>query len=246
MHEDWHPPPELAGPTPRRFKWNGVGIAGILLRCLLILVGLGILGNVWRAADESHRLKQEGQIKDATVTRKWSEPGRSGRYYKVAYEFSAGGKTLSGEAEIPQQKWKELESGGHVPVKYVPDMPEYNQLSSADETMTPYWLPLTVFALWIFLLTRAVNSIRMEMRLLRYGQAAPGRITYTKATSGGASPKYGYIMKYEYQLSDGTVLNGNTRQSRFTAGGSEVIVIYDPKDPRISEIYPTATARIKS
>jgi len=245
MHESWQPPPELAGKTPRRFKWTGVGIANLAMIVVLFFIGLGVLGGTWRSADEGKRLKEEGQITDATVTRAWSESGSRSLHYKIAYEFSVDGKTISGESGISQRESKELHVGSHTPVKYVPGQPDYNQLALAHDTPTPYWVPLGVFVFWIFMLALAVLPVRKERLLLKYGRCAPGRVTNTKATSGGRSPKYGYIIKYEFQLSDGTIVNGKTRRN-VARSREEVIVLYDPKHPRRSDIYPTKLGRIKS
>jgi len=245
MHESWEPPPELAGPTPRRIQWRVVGIVNIALIVVLFFIGFGILGATLRSADEGKRLKEEGRITDATVTRTWSESGGRSMNYKVAYEFSVEGKTQTGESGIAQRRWKELHVGSHTPVKYVPGQPDYNQLSLAYVTPTSYWVPLAVFVLWIFMLALAIPPVRKERFLLKYGQAAPGMITSTKATSGGRTPKYGYIIKYEFQLSDGTIVNGKTRRD-VARNRDEVTVLYDPKHPRRNDIYPTKMARIKS
>jgi len=245
MHESWEPPAELSGPTPRRFKWKVVGIVNISLIVVLFFIGFGILGATWRSADEGKRLKEEGQITDATVTRTWSESGSRSMYYKVAYEFSVEGKTLTGESGISQRKWEQLHAGSHTPVKYVPGQPDYNQLSLAYDTPTSYWVPVAVLMLWIFLLALAIPPVRQERFLLKYGQAAPGMITNIKATSGGRTPKYGYVIRYEFQLSDGTIVNGKTRRD-VARSRDEVTILYDQKHPRRSDIYPTKMARIKS
>jgi len=245
MHESWEPPAELSGPTPRRLKWKVVGIVNMAQIVLLFFIGLGSFGATWHSADESNRLKKEGQITDGTVTRTWTESGGRSTYYKVAYEFSVDRNTVRGESGISGRSWKELRIGSHTPVKYVPGQPDYNQLALAHDTPTTYWLPVAVFVFWMFVLALAIPPVRKERFLLKHGQPAPGMITNIKATSGGPSPKYGYILKYEFQLSDGTIVNGKTRRG-VARSRQEVTVLYDPKHPRRSDIYPTRMARIES
>jgi hypothetical protein len=237
MHESWEPPPELAGPTPRPFRWKQVGIVIPAVVVFIFFVGLGMFGATWHAADESNRLRKEGQITDATITRIWTD----GASYKVAYEFPIAGKTMSGESEIPQRRWKNLQSGSHIPVKYVPGEPDYNQLAFVSDTPTPYWLPGVIFVLWIFLLYLVISSVLRERRLLRYGRAAPGMITGIKTQA----PNYGYVLKYEFQLADGTLVNGKS-VATVAHSRDEVIVLYDPKHPRRNRIYTIKTARVKT
>jgi hypothetical protein len=70
----------------------------------------------------------------------------------------------------------------------------------------------------------------------------PGTITNNQS---GSRPKYGWVIKYEYQLSDGTVLKGRTQRDRTYRQGQVVTILYDPNRPRRSEIYPTKLGLIE-
>jgi hypothetical protein len=243
MHESWQPPPELAGSLPREFKWKRDGFVYIAMAVAIFVIGFGVLAATWQNADEDHRLKQDSQVTDSTVTRTWSESASRGYHYKVAYEFSASGKSYKGESELSQRNWKGLQVGSHTPVKYVSDWPEYNRLALAYQSLMSYWVPFGVFAFWIFMLALAVHPIRKERRLLRFGQAAPALVT---SSPPSRRPKYGYITAYEFQLSDGTACKGSTQRDRFNQKGDWITVLYDPEHPRRSDIYPTRLANLSS
>jgi len=238
---DWIPPGELSGPTPRQLNWTTIGIVYVVMALLIFFVGLGIVAGVWDESNRDHRLKQEAQEIDATVTRAWTESGKT-THYHVAYEFSLNGQPVRGESEIPQRRWKGLPAGSHLQVKYVPARPEINRPAGAYERMIPYWVPLVAFLFWIGMLALAVFPIRKERRLLKYGQPAMGVITNSPT---GRRPKYGYIVKYQFYLQDGSTIEGNTQKDGWFHQGAEVCIIYNPKRPRSNGLYPLKLSRIR-
>ena len=246
MQESWEPPPELSGPTPRQLKWTSGGVANLVLAFLIVVLGFGIVGAIYGAADQDHRLKQEGQETDAIVRGKWTVSGRS-TGYKVAYEFSAGGQTLRGESQIPHSRWQGLSAGSHIPVKYVPSEPTINRASAAFEqvALLPYWVPLAAFLFWIWMVYLAVSQIRKEKRLLKYGQAAAGIITNTPKRVFRGPPRYGYVIQYEFQLPDGPSIKGKTQRDAWYQAGRPVCVLYDPRHPRRNSIYPLRLCRVR-
>lgn len=237
MDDSWSPPPELCGPKPRQLKWKSGGVITVALTCFIFLVGFGILGAVGQTVDWNHRLKLEGKPADALVTRTWSES----RKYSVAYQFSAEGKNLRGESEIPHRKWQGLSAGSHLPVTYVPAEPQINRAASAYETPLPGWLPPAIFAGWVGMLILAAYPVWKERRLLRYGEPAAGVIT---SHSSGRVPKYGYITSYEFQVPEGRTVKGSVQRDRMYFHGSTECILYDPKHPRVNGIYPLRLLRI--
>jgi Protein of unknown function (DUF3592) len=239
--ESWRPPPELCGSTPRQLKWTSRGVLNLVLSFVIVFFGFGLVFGVYEAANQDHRLKQEGKETDAIVTRTWRESMKT-IHYKVAYEFSAGGQTVRGESEIPHRKGQALTVGSHMPVKYVPSEPAINRAAVAYERLVPYWVPLVAFVFWIGMIALAVFPIRKERRLMKFGQLAAGVITNNPR---GRLPKYGYVVKYEFQLPDGSTVIGKTQRDAWFHSGQTVCVIYDPKRPRRNGIYPLRLSRIR-
>lgn len=229
--DSWNAPAELCGPTPRKLKYTSGGIGTVILVFLIVFFGFGIVAAIYDDANQDHRLKQEAKQTDATVTRKWT----ASRANIVAYEFSTGGQTVRGESGIPYRKWQALAAGSHLGVKYVPSEPAINRPAIAYDRLVPYWVPLIVFVLWIGMIALAVFPLRKERRLLRYGQPAAGVIT---SHPGGRRPKYGYVVKYEFQLPDSSTVKGKTQRDARYPFGCTVCILYDPKHPRTNAIYP--------
>jgi hypothetical protein len=243
LHQPWLAPEELTGPTPRRFKWHSGGKGNFILCLIILVIGFAIVTAIWETAREDHALAEDAQTADSVITRKWTDHGSRSTYYRVAYEFSVDGKKVKGESGLSQRKWNGLSTGSHTPVLYVPAEPNLNRPSLAYDTVLSYWVPAGATAFWIFSLVVAWSPIRKEKRLLQYGLVVPGTITNNQS---GSRPKYGWVIKYEYQLSDGTVLKGRTQRDRTYRQGQVVTILYDPKRPKRSEIYPTKLGLIES
>ncbi|HTI36709.1 MAG TPA: hypothetical protein VL484_04045 [Vicinamibacterales bacterium] len=108
--------------------------------------------------------------------------------------------------------------------------------------LLPYWVPLVSFGFWIFLAALAVLPIRKERRLLRYGEPVAGVVT---SNPQGRVPKYGYVLKYEFQLPDGSTVDGRTQRDARLHNGALVSIVYDPAKPRRNDLYPTRLFRVR-
>ena len=242
MDDSWSAPSELCTAKPRRLRWTSGGVGTAILVVVIGVIGFGILGAAWDAANRDHRLRDEAKETDAVVTRKWSESTKT-KHYNVAYEFSAGGQTLRGKSELPRRNWQTLTAGSHIPVKYVPDEPEISRPSAAYPELLPYWVPAAIAVMWIGMIILAAFPLRKERRLLRYGEPAPGIVT---SHPTGRRPKYGYLTKYDFQLPDGRTVQGRTQRDAMFFSGSTVCVLYDPKRPKTNGIYPLRLAKIST
>lgn len=236
--ECWTPPPELGVRTPRRLRWTGAAIASVVLAgfyfCFVSAIALATYGRARRA----DLLQREGIETEAVVTSAWT----ASKTPMVAYRFSANGQTVLGEHDIPSRRKQALGTGSHTPVRYVGSDPGINRPDVSSDPSVPYWVPLLFFAVWIVLVPAIALPIRKERRLLKYGEAAAGVITNNPQ---GRIPKYGYVLKYEFQLPDGSTVNGKTQRDRRRHNGETVCVIYDPTRPRTNDMYPTRLWRIR-
>jgi Protein of unknown function (DUF3592) len=242
MAESWEPPPELCVAMPRQMKFTTAGKINQVLLYVTIVFGLAVVLGVFGAAYGDHRLKRDGVEVDGTVTRTWTQSGRS-TSYELAYDFSAGGRTFRGESQIPRRKWQALSAGSHTQVRYVPSDPSINRAAIGFERLIPFWVPAIAFAFWLFFLSLCIFPMRKAKHLLRYGKPAPGMIINN---SSGRRPKYGYVIKYEVQLPDGPTVKGATQRDRPYYSGETVCVLYDPKRPRRNDIYPLKMVQIRA
>jgi hypothetical protein len=244
MNEGWKAPPELTGPTPRKLKCTKTGKINLYVVGFAVVFGflivLAFLGN----ALGDHQLKTEAKEAQGSVTRKWTEAGR-GRttYYHVAYSFAVAGQTFRGEGVVPNAKWQTLSTGSPLGVRYVPSNPSNNRADIAFESQSmPDWVPLAVFVVWVLSIWLSLYDVRKDRALLQYGQAAAGLIVTDN--SGKRIPKYGWVTGFEFQLPDGSRRKGSTQRDRTWMKGQTVCILYDPKRPRRSGIYPLRMCEI--
>ena len=106
----------------------------------------------------------------------------------------------------------------------------------------PNWVPLAALVVWLWFIYLSLHDVRKERALLRYGQAAAGVVLTDN--SGKRIPKYGWVTGYEFQLPDGSMRKGATQRDRTYMKGQTVCILYDPKRPRRSGIYPLRMAEI--
>jgi len=205
------------------------------------LIVMGILGNALGA----HQLKTEAEEAEGSVTRKWIDSARrdGNTYYYVAYSFAVGGQTFRGEGYIRKAKWQALTTGSALGVRYVPWNPSNNRADIAFETVSmPYWAALAAFVVWIGSIHLSLSDVRKEKALLMYGQTAAGVIVTNN--EGKRIPKYGWVTGYEFQLPDGSIRKGTVQRDRTWRRGQTVSILYDPKRPRRSGIYPLRMSEI--
>jgi hypothetical protein len=241
MAESWQPPPELCVAMPRPMELALAGKVNQVLLYLTVVFGFLIVFAILGYASADHRLKYDGMETDGTVTRTWTESGKL-TSYEIAYEFSAGGKTIRGESQVPKRKWQALSPGSHTPVRYVPSDPSINRAAIGFERLIPYWAAAAAFAFWIMFLSLCIFPMRTARRLLRYGQPAPALVI---SNPSGRRPKYGWFIKYEVQLPDGRTVTGTTQRDFPYQNGQTVCVLFDPKRPRRNDIYPLKMVRIR-
>jgi len=236
--EPWTAPTELSVSKPRPLKSTGAATASVVVGCVYVCIVLAIALAAFGWARRADLLQREGTEADAVVTRTWTES----RTAMVAYEFSAGGHTVRGEHTIPKSRQAALTTGAHTPVQYARSDPGINRPAVSSDPPLTYWMAFLVFVGSMALVALVVLPIRKERRLLRYGEAAAGVITNNPQ---GRLPKYGYVLKYEFQLPDGSPVNGRTQRDARCRNGEIVCVLYDPARPRRNDLYPTRLWRIR-
>jgi hypothetical protein len=229
----WSAPPELCGATPRQVKWKSGGkaclIYAIVLGVLSIFVGLGIYGHAYQDA----RLRQEGRQTDGVVTALSKRTSRGTDYYMVQYEARVDGKKLSGESRIPGRIWRQLKTGSPLPVKYVPsDLDDHRAAASTDLEVS-YWVSPAAMSLIGLFAVGMYMPLRKEKRLLTAGIPVFGVITQCAKTRPGIN-----LLKWEFQLPDGSIVKGNATRHFTLSASREVCVLYDPDHPRRNMLYP--------
>ena len=112
----------FSAPSKTPLIFGGLGV-------LLVLVGLTVLPQRWRAWARIRYLRSRGQVALATVVNRWRIADQQQRViYCVAYEFEAllpeGGRRLILAAESSELAYQSLQLNQTTPVRYLPQSPE--------------------------------------------------------------------------------------------------------------------------
>jgi hypothetical protein len=240
------PPPGLDRSRPREVRLTAGGKA-VVVTAVVLFVGAVAAGIVMqqvaqRQAAAQRLMLDEGIVVNGEVIRLWRSSGDSKQPW-VAYRFEAGGSTYEGRSKIALSKWRALDAGAMLPIRYVPAEPEKSVLAGRAPGGIPLWLPsLVAVAIagcgWLCLV-----ALRTERRLLMEGRPAPALVTahMKQHTQHGTYRS----MKYEFPLLTGAIATGKSRtSSKPPAIGSVICVLYDPDRPKRSKVYPLALVRV--
>ena len=240
------PPRGLDRSRPRDVRLTAAGNAVMIVAVLLFsgAVAAGILLQrvAVRQAAAQRLMLESGVVTSAEVTRLWRGSDDSKQPW-VAYRFEAGGRLHEGRSKIRLSKWRGLEAGASLPVRYLPANPLQSIFAERAPEAMPFWVPplaATTLALggWPCLFL-----VRAERRLLMEGRATPAIVrTHRKYhTSHGGNQR---SMTYEFPLLTGAMVTGKCgTSSKPPAIGSVICVIYDPDRPKRSKPYPLSLVR---
>jgi hypothetical protein len=244
MNEGWAAPPELTGATPRKVKYTQRGKVNLGVFGFALVFGFLIVAGLFGSYIGDQQLKTDAKETVGSVTKKWTQSGRSTTvYHYVAYSFTVEGQTFRGESNLPNSKWQPLSVGASLGVRYVPSNPSNNAADNAYESPSmPYWVPLAALPVWVWFVYLSVYQVRREKWLLQYGQTTAAVIT--SDNRGKSIPKYGWVTRYEFQLPEGSMRKGSVQRDGTWMRGQTVCILFNPKRPRISGIYPLQMCEI--
>jgi hypothetical protein len=77
------------------------------------------------------------------------------------------------------------------------------------------------------------------MRLLAEGRPVAGRMT-------GFRKSKGLVIRYDFDLPDGTTLKGRAGVCKMPEEGKPLCVLYDKENPRRNALYPLPFVRLDS
>jgi hypothetical protein len=242
IRKDWKQPPELRTALPREIRLAGHGIA-LTVIALLFFAGalaayIGLSTASARGARESALLQQQGTDADAVITRLWRRSDKE-RQPMVDYQFEYGGKVYGASVRAPVRIWRTLETGGRLPIRFVPSRPGLSHPREWPRSIVPAFLApalgISFAAAGGFMLL----FLQREKRLLAEGQPAPAIVTRIGRT------QHGKVVYYDFQPRGSSALHGRTGPVSKAPGVGDVIcVLYDPEKPRRNRVYPMRLVRL--
>lgn len=242
MNQDsnWRAPSELQRSRPRavRMKWDGY----FLLFVIVMMFGGGTFLAVKmyldadRQAKNAAEMEREGVVTEGRVLEVGKRQGKNDSH-KVTYAFEANGRTLQGSTSLTRNGAAGLVAGSPIEVTYARSDPSKNWVAHRSRNLTPMWISPFVFCMmWIPAIIMTV-LMRRSRRLLENGVPASGVIVKNRWVSNGHGGHR--RASYQYRSPDGELRKGGfDRAKRSWVPGTQVTVLYDPENPKVSTLYP--------
>lgn len=165
--------------------------------------------------------------------------GKGRPRYVIRYEYTdADGKRHVGEGRASFTVWKQLRPGDPVAVRYLRSNPAMSRLESAA---WDFWPAIPFAVLGPVIVVGSVwhgmggfRWVNRQVRLVRHGQAVPGRITRAEVEVRGRRRKEKVcVLEYEYAVTDLVTgrleMRGKPHPGWRTGGG--LLILVDPIEP---------------
>ncbi|HEY1496992.1 MAG TPA: DUF3592 domain-containing protein [Candidatus Solibacter sp.] len=239
-NQNWTPPDRLGKSSSRNVRLSD---RGLVLACLAGVLFVGALAagiffarTVRREQQEQRLLDQQGITADAVITRVWRNNDKS-REPRVTYRFTYRSAILSHSVGVPLDQWRQLKEGAPLAVRFVPSRPEISHPVDWPWRGLPAWFPFVFAAVLAGGGALIAAQVARQMRLLAEGRPTPGRMT-------GFRKSKQYVVRYEFELPDGTTLKGRADLCKMPESGKPLCVLYDPENPRRNALYPLPFVRL--
>lgn len=237
-------PPGLAYPGPRPVRLTVAGRVFVGLIVLLfvgaIVAGLALYWEARRQAANRQAIVDHGAIVGGEVIRLWPT-GEHRR--RVRYRFVADGIVRENQTDVSSGRRRLLSVGATIPVRYLPENPDVNDLGGVTRSGMPMWVPPVVGGALAACGVLCLLGLNRQRRLLMDGRAAPAVVTGMRKHS---SPHGGThrTITFEFPLLSGATRAGKRDMARKPPEiGSVMCVIYDPDQPSRHTLYPLSLVR---
>jgi len=232
--------------VPRDVRLTGAG-KFIYILAVALLVGAVVAGVALRLRgvqenDERQLLIERGVVVDAEIVRLWRASNEQKQPW-VAYRFTVDGRDQQGQARVSLVKWRTLEAGAVLPVRYVPGRPDLSALDGTERRALPLWVPFMAATPLVLGGLVCLYVVRRERQLLENGRPATAVVTghHKHRSSEGGTHR---SITYEFPILSGATSKGrSSTSSKPPAIGSTICVVYDPDSPRRNKPYPFQLVR---
>jgi hypothetical protein len=240
-------PQELYRSRPRAVQLSGRGRVLAVAAVLLCLAAPAVWMLLERQAHadrvERDALLQSSDVINGVVTR-LKRDSKENKTATVYYRFNTDGNAYEAHSKIPMVRWRTLNVGGALPIRYVTANPQWNIPDGVAPGVMPAAIPYLIAPLPAVIGIAFFLAIRYQRRMLSDGRAALAVIkTVTKRRGQhGESIK---TMRYEFPLLNGSVQTGSfTTNGKALDVGTSIAVLYVDEYPRRSRPYPLSLVRV--
>ncbi len=241
LWEGWKPPEELDHPLPRPVRLTTRGTASWLVSVFLMVGGVALAVPFAResltAEATARRMAADGRETAAVVTGL-----RYLRGYGVFYRFTVDGREFTGSGGVGHGRWKSLQIGSPIAVRYLASDPARNYPSADPPIRIPLWFAFLMCGIVAGTGVVLPLKVRRQRRLLAGGLPAPAVVTGYRSmyVNYGASQTWMY---YQFSPPGGDACHGRAEATAKPPVGSVLCVLYDPANPGRNAPYPLGLVR---
>jgi hypothetical protein len=231
---DSNMPPELLAPAPRKvlLTENGRTFKAVIT----LLVGLTFILCLWYCGAAVQKLwnrsalRQNGVEVQGVIT----ELHRAGRGPDVVhFRFAVNSIYFSGMSDVPPRLMSRLEGSSVIPIRYLPSNPNKNHPAAWEWSFRSEWLVIFILLAACFAWGATYTPFHRERKIVAFGRPSLGTVTNCR-TNGRGSIK----VQYSFRTDTGSVVCGCSSSKSLRKIGDSVWVLYMPKNPKLSLVYP--------
>jgi hypothetical protein len=225
-------PSELMGRASRRVRLTGTGwlfaLAGAFFIFLATYIAIKIAQEVNKQKATQIALQQSSSRTIGQVTSK--------RKGLLDYKFEVDGTIYFGRAAAPNNVWDSLHEGDSLSVRYLPATPDISHPAAWEDSPSSTWWALIFPGFLAMMGAGFVWRFPLEYRVAVDG--VPAWACIAERDQVGVGTGWWHWESYTFRNSVDEVQFGRCPMVvRFRAGAS-VCVLYLPKNPTVSHIYP--------
>jgi len=224
-------PSELMGRTPHRVRLTGTGwlyaFASALVIFLAVYFAVKLTQLVNKDKANQISLRQSGVQTMGQMT------GESKGL--LSYTFEVDGTIFGGRAEVPVDIRDNLHAGDSLPVRYLPATPDVNHPAAWEESPNSDWWGLTFPVFLVFMGFLFVWRFPLQYRVAVNGVPAWACIAEHESLEPSKGQRW---ESYTFRNAEDEVQFGRCPCDVGLKAGTTVCVLYLPKNPIVSHIYP--------
>jgi len=241
VHSEQFPPP------PRKARRLRRDVSGFLLAVIALLY----TGYV---AYSDHTFAANGRVTTGRVLEMTRRTRRGPDLCLVRYTYKGvSGSMQNVSAKVPEGLYDKLKVGQTIAVTYLPDEPGVSRIGRPQDfnLMSHYlnldWWPgfaAVLIVVGVLLGLNSIFSARRDIYLVSHGTAVPGAISELAKDDKTCSASY------KFKGPDGREWTGKRKVDKKVweglKEGQEVVVLYDPAQPKRHGAYPLLNAALAS
>lgn len=242
------PAPRRPSPRARRLVLGYSGGQGIVLTAGMIILAVGSLLSVIFAwglpVDVAIALspaETTGTVLEARMN--WNATFDGVHPTTVRYEYEVDGAKWRGgyDALVARPP-----TGSAIRIEYAAALPGWSRIAGTRRTGFPWFLVAFIMFFPVFgagMIVRAVRANRREVRAFTLGRPVLARVTFRgQDESTSFNGRHPFMIRWEFRGPGGEVFEGSLTSMRLLelqafGQADEVVVLYDPTDPRRNALY---------